>query len=241
MERTIKPEDFAAIADTAMVLDVRRLEDRATSNETVPFAIWKDPTQIDQWIDAIPRIDIADRHPLAASEELAVRTRCRARSPGRGDRQPGMRVDQDRERAVVAVFPDIGVLRPDQLVAGHALAGRGHAREPEIGAIGEDSREQRIGVVAPPSGSQVGEAGEEAGFAGDIVEQLGDPDPRHQSVDAVAQGLGLDVGIGPDRRDLQPAIDQSDAFEPTVRQVVCEVLQPSIETGGSLGQPGVGG
>ncbi|MEN9425476.1 MAG: hypothetical protein RL122_2859 [Pseudomonadota bacterium] len=55
MERTIKPEDFAAIADIAMVLDVRRLEDRAASNETVPFAIWKDPTQLDQWIDAIPR------------------------------------------------------------------------------------------------------------------------------------------------------------------------------------------
>lgn len=55
MERTIKPEDFAAIADTAMVLDVRRLEDRAASNETVPFAIWKDPTQIDQWVEALPR------------------------------------------------------------------------------------------------------------------------------------------------------------------------------------------
>ncbi|MDD5391888.1 MAG: hypothetical protein PHE17_02590 [Thiothrix sp.] len=54
MERTIKPEDFAAIADTAIVLDVRRKEDRDASNETLPFALWKDPAQIDQWIGALP-------------------------------------------------------------------------------------------------------------------------------------------------------------------------------------------
>ena len=54
MERSITPEDFAAIADTVMVLDVRRLEDRAASNETVPFALWKDPTEVEQWISAIP-------------------------------------------------------------------------------------------------------------------------------------------------------------------------------------------
>lgn len=55
MERTIKPEDFAAIADTVQVLDVRRKEDRDASNEAVAGAIWQDPTQIDQWIDALPR------------------------------------------------------------------------------------------------------------------------------------------------------------------------------------------
>jgi rhodanese-related sulfurtransferase len=56
MERTIKPEDFAAIADTALVLDVRRQEDRAASSETVDGAFWKDPTRIDEWINAVPRL-----------------------------------------------------------------------------------------------------------------------------------------------------------------------------------------
>ncbi|WP_287601642.1 rhodanese-like domain-containing protein [Thiothrix sp.] len=56
MQRTIKPEDFAAIADTALVLDVRRKEDRDASHEMIEGAIWKDPTQIDEWISAVPRL-----------------------------------------------------------------------------------------------------------------------------------------------------------------------------------------
>jgi rhodanese-related sulfurtransferase len=56
MERTIKPEDFAAIADTVMVLDVRRKEDRDASSEMIDGAFWKDPTQIDEWIGAVPRL-----------------------------------------------------------------------------------------------------------------------------------------------------------------------------------------
>lgn len=59
MERTIKPEDFTAIADTAVVLDVRRKEDRDTSSEAVEGALWKDPTQIDEWIGAVPH-----NHPV---------------------------------------------------------------------------------------------------------------------------------------------------------------------------------
>ena len=55
MERTIKPEDFKAVAGSVTVLDVRRKEDLAASGESVPGAQWKDPTQIDQWIDAVPR------------------------------------------------------------------------------------------------------------------------------------------------------------------------------------------
>ena len=55
MERTIKPEDFKAIADNAMVLDVRRRADLDASTETVPGAFWKDPEHIDQWIGAVPQ------------------------------------------------------------------------------------------------------------------------------------------------------------------------------------------
>ena len=55
MERTIKPEDFKAIADSAMVLDVRRKVDIEASTDTVPGASWKDPEQIDQWIGELPK------------------------------------------------------------------------------------------------------------------------------------------------------------------------------------------
>ena len=55
MERTIKPEDFKNIIDSAMVLDVRRKADIDASTDAVPSAFWKDPEQIDQWIDALPK------------------------------------------------------------------------------------------------------------------------------------------------------------------------------------------
>ena len=55
MGRTIKPEDFKAIADTAMVLDVRRKSDLDTATESVPGAFWNDPEKIDEWIDAVPK------------------------------------------------------------------------------------------------------------------------------------------------------------------------------------------
>ena len=55
MERTIKPEDFKTLADSAMVLDVRRKADIAASTDTVPGASWKDPEQIDQWIGTLPK------------------------------------------------------------------------------------------------------------------------------------------------------------------------------------------
>jgi rhodanese-related sulfurtransferase len=55
MERTLSPEDFKAIADRAMVLDVRRKADLEASTDAVPGAFWKDPEHIDQWISALPK------------------------------------------------------------------------------------------------------------------------------------------------------------------------------------------
>ena len=57
MQRTIKPEDFKVIIDSAMVLDVRRKTDIEASSDTVPGASWKDPEQIDQWIGSLPKND----------------------------------------------------------------------------------------------------------------------------------------------------------------------------------------
>lgn len=55
MQRIIKPEEFTTIANQATVLDVRRRTDIEASNESIPGASWKDPEEIDQWIDALPK------------------------------------------------------------------------------------------------------------------------------------------------------------------------------------------
>lgn len=55
MERNIKPEDFAALAQDALVLDVRRKEVYDASNEIIAGAIWKDPAQVEQWSAEMPR------------------------------------------------------------------------------------------------------------------------------------------------------------------------------------------
>ena len=54
MERTIRPEDFAALAQNALVLDVRRKEVYDASNEIIAGAIWKDPAQVEHWIEEMP-------------------------------------------------------------------------------------------------------------------------------------------------------------------------------------------
>ena len=88
-------------------------------------------------IDPVFRVDVADPYALAAAEELPVRTGGGAVAPHRCDRQAVLGVDQDGERAFVAVLADIGVLGPGELVAGYALAGGRHAGEPEVGGIGQ--------------------------------------------------------------------------------------------------------
>jgi rhodanese-related sulfurtransferase len=55
MERTIKPEDLKSLLGTAIVLDVRRESDYAPSHEAVPGSAWRNPEQIDGWIQEVPR------------------------------------------------------------------------------------------------------------------------------------------------------------------------------------------
>lgn len=50
MERTIKPENFATLAPDALVLDVRRKATYDASSEIIAGAIWKDPSQVEQWM-----------------------------------------------------------------------------------------------------------------------------------------------------------------------------------------------
>ena len=55
MERTIKPETLKNELAGKFILDVRRADDLAASNEQLAGANWKDPTQIGEWADSLPQ------------------------------------------------------------------------------------------------------------------------------------------------------------------------------------------
>lgn len=96
-------------------------------------------------IDAIAGVDVAARRAaLRAPEELAIGTRCGAVAPYPREWQAVVRVDEDGQRRAVAVVADIGVMGPKELIARDALARRRHARQAEIGRVGEDRGEQRV-------------------------------------------------------------------------------------------------
>ena len=149
-------------------------------------------------------------------------------------------VDQDGERAFVAVLADIGILGPDELVASHALARGRHAGEAKICGVGEDGGEQRVAVVALAACAQIGEPGEEPRLVGDVVQEFGDPDPGHQRADRVRQFLGWRAGLRADRGNLQSSVDQLHAFQPAAHDVVREPLQPVIERDCAALDPDIG-
>ena len=54
MERTIHPDVLQNKLDNSFLLDVRRANDLATSNEKLPGALWRDPEKIEEWADTLP-------------------------------------------------------------------------------------------------------------------------------------------------------------------------------------------
>ncbi len=52
LPRTVAPAEVNP--DAVLVFDVRREADFATSDETLPGAMWKNPDKIDAWIGALP-------------------------------------------------------------------------------------------------------------------------------------------------------------------------------------------
>jgi rhodanese-related sulfurtransferase len=53
MTRTITAEAFKDIDSNTIVLDIRREDDYTTSSDTIPGAIWKDPSKTEEWIGSI--------------------------------------------------------------------------------------------------------------------------------------------------------------------------------------------
>lgn len=55
MERTIKPEILKNELPGKLILDVRRAADRDAAPAHLPGAQWKDPEQIADWADSLPK------------------------------------------------------------------------------------------------------------------------------------------------------------------------------------------
>lgn len=55
MDRSIKPEALKSELAGKYILDVRRAVDRDASTEQLAGANWKDPEQLAQWADTLPK------------------------------------------------------------------------------------------------------------------------------------------------------------------------------------------
>ena len=100
---------------------------------------------------------------------------------------PVVGVDDGGAGGDVVVVADVPLRDVDQMVVAEAARRVGHAGEAEIGAVGEDRRQQGRFVGCRVAGAQVGEAVGEAGPAVDVGQDLGDPHPRQQAVPAGRQ------------------------------------------------------
>ncbi|ODU50647.1 MAG: sulfurtransferase [Thiobacillus sp. SCN 63-374] len=55
MERTIKPETLKNELAGKLILDVRRVADREAAPAHLPGAQWKNPEQLAEWADDLPK------------------------------------------------------------------------------------------------------------------------------------------------------------------------------------------
>lgn len=55
MDRTIKPDTLKNELAGKLILDVRRVADREAVPEQLPGAQWKNPEQLAEWVDNLPK------------------------------------------------------------------------------------------------------------------------------------------------------------------------------------------
>src|SRR5579883_2659134 len=123
-------------------------------------------------------------------------------------------IDDDPERSSVSFLAQIPGVNPGKLRLRHALRCIGHPFQTEIGAVGEDSREQRALVFALLAGTKIGKGMCKAGAAANLVQKLGDANAWHQPVKVSVQTLGFRWCDRHSRRYVKNTISKRDAFEP---------------------------
>lgn len=54
MNRTLTADELKAAQTQIKLIDVRRQSDREADPEAIPGATWRDPEQVDQWLNELP-------------------------------------------------------------------------------------------------------------------------------------------------------------------------------------------
>ena len=92
-------------------------------------------------------------------------------------------VDQTSERGLIGFVAHMPFGDPEQPGMAESPGAAGHAREAEIGGVGEHGRHQGSRIVRRRAGAQMREAIGEARPAVDFGEQLGDAQTRQHGVE----------------------------------------------------------
>ena len=151
-----------------------------------------------------------------------------------------MRVDDRGAGGDIVVVADVPLRHVDQMEIAEAARRVGHAGEAEVGAVGENRRQQRRYIGGRIAGAQMGEPVGEAGPAVDVAQDLGDPHTRQHAVQSQGQ---VARGVGNDRRgagDVELAVLDLDPVEFAARGPVGNEVQAFVQYRGAAGDIAVG-
>ena len=114
----------------------------------------------------------------AGAEELAVRRRRVAVTPYSGEGLRVNRVDKTSESSLIGLVAHVPFGDPQQPGMAEGSGAARHAREAEIGGVGEHGRHQGARVIRRRAGAQMRETIGESRPAVDFREKLGDSQTR---------------------------------------------------------------
>ena len=126
----------------------------------------------------------------AGAEKLAVRRRSVAVAPDSGEGLGVNGVDETGERGLIGLVAHMPFGDPQQPGMAESPGAAGHAREAEIGGVGEHGRHQGSRIVRRRAGSQMRETVGEARPAVDFREKLGDAQTRQHGVEPADDRVG---------------------------------------------------
>ena len=99
-------------------------------------------------------------------------------------------VDKTGERGLIGLVANMPFGDPQQPGMAESSSAASHAREAEIGGVGEHGRHQGPRVVRWRAGAQMDEAIGEARPAVDFGQELGDTQTRQHGVEAASDRFG---------------------------------------------------